>query len=558
MKNQKVRSILLQCFLIMLYVLCVFIMGNISRNFQYIHIGNNVVESGRILSLFTVIQILITIFLTILFEKSGYLCSILLYCTQIFTASLMIAKTHSLSNIPGVFMNIEGIIIISIIRRYSIKLNNIANTDMLTKLNNRRKLIEVVERKIHKNKRFAFILVDLDDFKRINDLMGHDQGDLFLCQFVERWKKITQEQHAFFARIGGDEFIILKETKLGKEDFGEFIRNLLFLDNNLNDNTYKIKHEEFVVSASIGISFYPEDANTYTDLYRYADMAMYTVKNNGKQDVAIYTEELLKSVNQEYVVEHHIRSALQDKDMYVVFQPQYDAATLALTGAETLVRMKGKEGNTYSPVQFIPIAEKSNLIVDIDFFVFENALREFSPFVQKNDSLILSVNLSVKSLFSDAFIPKLNEILKETGFPEKNLQIEVTESLMISPQGKKNALTRLTYLHDRNIKLAIDDFGTGYSSLSYLKDLPFDTLKIDKAFVDTLSENEEDNAFVKAIITIGHILHMKVVSEGVETSMQRNILNENGCDILQGYLCGKPMLPKQFAELPSYAEIEED
>lgn len=544
----KRKTVFLHVLSIFLYLVLAITIAVIGNRFSVIHFGTLTVEVGRFLSLLTVIQIFITVFLTIHFERSGYNSALILYFGHMLSAIVVMVRTSNLNNIPAIFMNVEGIVMITIIMKYRKRLNKIANTDALTNLNNRRSTIEYVENKIKRKKRFAFLLIDLDDFKKINDLLGHDQGDAFLCKFVHTWKKFTEEENIFFARIGGDEFVMVKETSMSKTELEKYVKKALIYDGSKRKNKHLVKDKEFSISASMGISLYPDDGTTFTDLFRYADIAMYSIKSSGKHGFSFFKQEFLNSVNDDFIVEQGIRSALNDNDFFVAFQPLFYAETLELKGAEALVRIKAKDGKIYFPSQFISVAEKSDLIIDIDFYVFKNALKNFVPFLQKNNKLILSVNFSVKTLFSDSLISKLKHYIQETSFPFENLQIEITESLMISPQGKKFATQRLIELHNLGIKLAIDDFGTGYSSLSYLKDLPFDTLKIDKAFVDSLSENEKDNAFVKAIITIGHLLQMEVVSEGVEKELQSNILQESKCDIFQGFLYGKPMPIEQFKD----------
>ncbi|MDO4647694.1 MAG: bifunctional diguanylate cyclase/phosphodiesterase [Eubacteriales bacterium] len=551
--NKRRLESFVQVISVVLFVGLVGLIAYCSRHYMVLYIMGNPLEIGRLLSLLTMVQMLVTMFLTIYGGKHGYHISVTLLAMHMGVVIAGMIQSGSLGSIPGIFMNFEAILILTVINSYIKKMNKIVYRDTLTNLYNRRALISEVEQLIDRNKRFAFVLIDLDDFKKTNDLMGHDRGDILLQKFSEKWSRKLQNQNVLFARLGGDEFVIIMETELSKEEFRDYVKNNVLQEIYSEDHKYVIGSEEISVSASIGVAVYPDDAENYTDLYRYADVAMYYVKNRGKQNVEIFQSSYMHSLSGDFMVEQNIRNALQKGNFYVVYQPQFSAETEKLIGAEALARIKDSEGNTISPYYFIPVAEETRIIVDLDFYIFGSALKEFRPLLDQDPNLTLSVNFSVKTIFSVNFTEKLNDLLKKYDFPVQNLMIEITESVLISPRGREKAVNMLQMLKEMGIRTALDDFGTGYSSLSYLMELPIDTLKIDKSFVDKLSDEQEKNAYIEAVISMGHILHHNVIAEGVETAEQLHILKKYECDQIQGYLLGKPVRMEKFQSLTDLA-----
>lgn len=548
MKEKIKINTLIAIICTILFFICQFMIVYLSRNFSMIDLPFTTIESGRICSLFTLLQIMFTLILVITYKQKGYYLSLFLYLFGCIITGMPIIKEHSFNSIPGIFMYIAGSIIITIIYNYVKQLHYIANTDSLTNLPNRRALIENIENRINHHTRFAFVLIDLDNFKNINDTLGHENGDKVLKEITNRWVSFPHADNAIFSRIGGDEFVLVFNTTQSKEELEEHLRKNLVSNN--QSRYFSISDNNFFVSASAGVSIFPDDADNFHTLYSYADIAMYQIKKFGKQNVCSFKPKYLQSINQEYQTEMDVRKAIKEDRIFVLFQPQFSIDDKTLHGAEALVRMKTTDNQIVSPVTFIPIAEQTNLIIQIDLLVLEKSLYTFKPYLTIMPNLILSVNMSVKTLFSTGFIEKVKQLLEKVDYPAINLQIEVTESLMITQQNKDNARNLLNELNHLGIKLALDDFGTGYSSLSYLKDFPFNTLKIDKSFIDGLSLSaEQDNNFVAAIISLGHLLHFNVISEGVEEEEQLKILQNLNCDIIQGYIWGKPMESSSLEKL---------
>ena len=304
---------------------------------------------------------------------------------------------------------------------------------------------------------------------------------------------------------------------------------------------------DYFVTACFGYAVFPEDADAVGNLVSNADAAMHETKRAaGTNHVLRFTSDLLKT-EQTLAIERKLRYALDNDGVFFYLQPQFDTDH-KLRGFEALARVKDVEGTTISPSDFIPVAEKIGIIDRIDNHVFMGAAKCVSDLIRKSGKdLVLCVNVSVKHLMKNNFIEELTELLKKSGLSANNLEIEITESIMLD-SGEKS-LEILNAVRNLGIRIAIDDFGTGYSSLSYLNKLPADILKIDKSFIDVMNINESNKQYVASIISIGHVLNMQVISEGVESDSQLNTLKENGCDFIQGYVWGRPMPPKAAAEL---------
>ena len=311
---------------------------------------------------------------------------------------------------------------------------------------------------------------------------------------------------------------------------------------------FTINNNYFYVSASFGVALYPKDSKDSSEIFRYADVAMYFSKNSGNVNISMYNRSMTDTIENSVALEQKIRIALEENNLYFVLQPQYNTKTKKLRGFETLARMKDEYGNIISPASFIPVAEKTGLINSIDNWVIRNSMLFLKKVIDiTNEKLMLSVNISILHLLNKGFLDEIQQMLDETKFPPNNLEIEITESVFISSMSK--AIDTLNELKKIGVCIALDDFGTGYSSLSYLSKLPIDILKIDKSFIDELLVSESGRNYVAAIISIGHIMNFSVISEGVENQKQLDILDSLGSDYMQGYLWGKPMLPKDAVKL---------
>lgn len=492
----------------------------------------------------SVVQIIVAVVMVTV-SKEGYTTAVFLFAINTVIITIKTINTRDLGSMPGLAMAVAGAIIIFIIHNYIEKLfakekqlYDLAHKDVLTDLPNRRalkqKIINAAVDADTKGSRFAMIIIDLDNFKNVNDTLGHDWGDKVLSGISERWRHITTERD-FFARLGGDEFALVIEDYDSLEDLDNHLKDIL---NSVRDK-FVLKGKDYYISASIGVALYPSDTDDTSQLLKYSDMAMYAAKYQGKKRICYFDSMMNDVIESSVEIESIIRRAVTTDMFTLVFQPQFTADKKSLRGFETLIRLSDDKGKQVSPGEFIPVAEKSSLIIDVDKWVLRSALKQFKPVVREYPGLVLSINISAIHMLEKNFLNDIDEILAETKYPVKNLELELTESVFVDSLDKAKEIMKK--IKDRGIKIALDDFGTGYSSLSYLKELPIDLLKIDKAFVDTITDGPKEESFVEAIISLGKVMQFEVISEGVENQEQLDILKKLGCDYIQGFLWGKPL-----------------
>lgn len=411
-------------------------------------------------------------------------------------------------------------------------LDKAAYTDQLTGCLNRRGLLREIAMKSEMGKEFYLIFIDLDNFKQINDTLGHEAGDELLCDVITTWSEIQSKYPFTICRLGGDEFAIIYETK-DKEITREFITKVL-----RSVTTLQSKFANYV-SASAGLALYDEDTSDLQQLLSYADTAMYKAKLSGKNDYYFFDQDMYQEIMKRYLTEKDLKNALKNDTFEMLYQPQYEISSHKLVGFESLIRLKNKKGEYINTQQFINVAEKSGLIYDIDMWVMHNVMKQTRDFVLLHPEVEVSINISGKHITNKGFIESVIDSLSETKFPPKNLKIEITESSYI--RHIDEAAQVVQRLKTLGIKTALDDFGTGYSSLNYLSKMAVDMLKIDKSFVDEILTKEGDKSFVDIIIKLGHLMNCKVIAEGVEDQDQLSTLAFLGCDCVQGYIWGKPI-----------------
>ena len=411
-------------------------------------------------------------------------------------------------------------------------LDKAAYTDQLTGCLNRRGLLRELAMKSEMGKEFYLIFIDLDNFKQINDTLGHEAGDELLCDVITTWSKIQSKYPFTICRLGGDEFAIIYETK-DKEITREFITKVL-----RSVTTLQSKFANYV-SASAGLALYDEDTSDLQQLLSYADTAMYKAKLSGKNDYYFFDQDMYQEIMKRYLTEKDLKNALKNDTFEMLYQPQYEISSHKLVGFESLIRLKNKKGEYINTQKFINVAEKSGLIYDIDMWVMHNVMKQTRDFVLLHPEVEVSINISGKHITNKGFIEDVIDSLSETNFPPKNLKIEITESSYI--RHIDEAAQVVQRLKTLGIKTALDDFGTGYSSLNYLSKMAVDMLKIDKSFVDEILTKEGDKSFVDIIIKLGHLMNCKVIAEGVEDQDQLSTLAFLGCDCVQGYIWGKPI-----------------
>ena len=422
-----------------------------------------------------------------------------------------------------------------------------AHHDALTGLPNRTLFNDRLEHGVEickrQNSMLALLFIDLDHFKQINDTLGHHVGDNVLKVVAERLKAKLRKEDTL-ARLGGDEFtIIIEDLKHIQETqkLAEKIQHIMAQPIHIDGHT-------LYITCSIGISIFPQDDTSPDNLIKYADAAMYRAKEEGRNNYQFYSKEMTTLAFQRLMMESSLRQAVENDEFKLYYQPQYNGATGELIGLEALIRWQHPEMGMLYPDKFIPLAEESDLIVEIDRWVMRTAMIQFSHWYDMGmHPGKLGLNLSMRQLGSTDFMDILNHCLKVTEFKPEWLELEVTEGQVM--KRPEESIEKLNSIHEMGISIAIDDFGTGYSSLAYLKRLPVSRLKIDQSFVRDIPENKEDVGIVKAIIALSKSLGIGIIAEGVETKEQKLFLLVHGCQEMQGYYYSRPLDADKIEEI---------
>jgi len=425
------------------------------------------------------------------------------------------------------------------------ELDFLSNKDSLTNLYNRRFFMENFKNELESLKpleRVALFYMDLDRFKTINDMYGHQVGDQALIEVSRRLENFN-EGNFIVARLGGDEFVLVYHGILDYSGIEELALSII----DKCSEPIEIGEYVFYVSASIGISIYPLDAKDGNTLMKNADIAMYEAKIQGKNRYVFFDDKFKDRINKKNEIENLLKKADYDKEFELFYQPQYSIKDKKIIGAEALLRWNNKDIGFISPGEFIPIAEEIDYINSIGDWVMENAIKQISKWSNKSIYLKVGINVSPKQLDNKNFISKLKSFMDENSVSPEYIDIEITENIAIEGEYKIKQIESL--FSSLGVSISIDDFGTGYSSLSYLKIFPFERIKIAKPLIDVISTDSFDFEIVKAVIMLAKSIGIKTIAEGVEFQEQLDILTELGCDEVQGYLLGRPMTVSQLEKL---------
>lgn len=421
-----------------------------------------------------------------------------------------------------------------------------ATHDSLTGLSNRNhgvnKLNEAIIHGHKSNEKVLVLFLDLDNFKQINDTIGHDAGDNLLIQASERLRKIV-ENHWTPVRFGGDEFLLVVPALPNKQGAYQIAKQIL----SLFEAPFKYNEQEFFISTSIGMSLYPKHGNSAASLLKKADIALYRVKDAGRNGFLFYTENMNQDIQRTLELNVRLHQAVRTNAIKVFYQPIVDLTTKKIIGAEALIRWMDPELGFISPDEFIPIAEKTGLIHRLGDYVLTTACQQASAW-QSITPLKIAVNFSsVQFRYCEHLKKRITYVLQKTGLSPDKLDIEVTESLLIRKD--KPIMEAMSYLRNLGTGLSIDDFGTGYSALSYLQKFDFSKLKIDRTFVSRMHTNPSDKTLIKAILAMAKSLKLAVIAEGIEDEKQAAFLLNHGCEYGQGYLFSKPLASEDFTQL---------
>ncbi|MEC1620995.1 bifunctional diguanylate cyclase/phosphodiesterase [Bacillus mojavensis] len=427
------------------------------------------------------------------------------------------------------------------------KIHRMAHYDSLTDLPNRRHAISHLTKVLNREHALDYntvvFFLDLNRFKVINDALGHNVGDQLLQLAAKRLSSVIPD-NGFIARLGGDEFIIiLTDANTGTGEADILAKKII----KQFKKPFKIQDHTLITSVSIGIAISPKDGTDGPELMKKADMAMYAAKERNKSKYRYYSFSIGNKETVKLNQEMELREAIDNKRFVLHYQPQFSSKDQKMTGAEALIRLVTPDGNLRAPGEFIGVAEETGLIIDIGKWIIDEACRQAKVWHDKGFDLSVAINISARQFQSEELIPLIKNTLFKYRLPPRLLEVEVTESMtMDNLDHSKKVLSSLTKL---GIRISIDDFGMGHSSLSYLKDFPIHRLKIDKSFIDDIQTHPKSEQITGAIIAMGHQLSLQVIAEGVENSGQKQLLDEKGCDHLQGFFFSRPIPPEQLEHL---------
>lgn len=421
-----------------------------------------------------------------------------------------------------------------------------ANFDALTGLPNRALFVDrlgqsllTMARAEHK---LALMFIDLDGFKLVNDTLGHDKGDDLLREAAVRISSCTRDGDTV-ARLGGDEFTVIMPNLHEAKDAPLVAQRIL----DALAKPFELDGTESFVSGSIGITIFPDDADGANDLLKNADAAMYRAKELGKANYQFFTADLNAQVAERLRIKNGLVKALERGEFKLFYQPKVTLSTGRIDSVEALMRWENPDLGTVSPARFIPVLEETGMVVEVGEWAIREACEQHRRWIDDGlEPVRIAVNLSARQLREISFVSVLQKLLHETGVGPDGIEIEITESMIMSD--KDSAISALTELHGLGIRVAMDDFGTGYSSLSYLRQFPIDTIKIDGSFVADISSSAEDAEIIRTIISMGQTLNKSIVAEGVETEEQLEILRSYQCDQIQGYLISRPVPGNELTE----------
>jgi len=425
------------------------------------------------------------------------------------------------------------------------EIHSLAFYDALTALPNRRlfenHLHDSISRAKRHKEKVAVIYMDLDNFKMINDSYGHKVGDKFLQEVTSRIKEAIREEDTL-SRIGGDEFTLLLEEINGLEDAAHAAERII----EQIRKPYEIENNKFNSAVSLGISIYPDDSEHYETLLEYADKAMYHVKNSGKNNFEFYNSNMNQKAIERLQLENELLHAQERNELELHYQSKTNLKTMQVTCMEALVRWRRPNHGLMAPSGFIPIAKESDIIIKIGSWVLNEACAQTKRLNDAGNNLSVSVNISTRQINDDNFVNLIRDVLEKNGLDGKYLELEITERALLKEVDI--VMTKISEVRKMGVKFSIDDFGIGYSSMNTLKRLQIDKIKIDESFIKNITNNIQDRAITAAIISLAHNLNIEVVAEGVEEEEQVKILQDLGCNIVQGYLFSVPAKIENFED----------
>ncbi|MCR5848871.1 MAG: GGDEF and EAL domain-containing protein [Lachnospiraceae bacterium] len=461
-----------------------------------------------------------------------------------FSSILGMLKNKNLSPLPGVFNCLLSFVAIMIIGYLMRKAKEKSITDYATGSYNAIGFIEQINKRFREKKSGSLIYYQINNFRAINDDYGHEIGDKVLHEVSDRMISVVGK-NGIVGRIGGSEFAIMLNDKVDanvvvKELFEQLNKKMVFDNEGVHLDCY--------IEGNAGIAHFPHDANESNSLFKCADVALMHSMKKGGNNIAVFDENMLSKMHYDKEIEQLIKRAYDEQYFYLEYQPQFTVNDKRLRGFESLIRMHLPDGRRISPGDFIPVAEKSNLIYTIDEFVLDYVTKKFANIARESD-ITISVNISANGISRPEFVSIVETCLRKNNFAPEKLEIEITEYSFEDSQ--EQTIINIKKLKELGVKVALDDFGTGYASLSRLMNLSVDLLKVDKSLVDDIEKGEVNRDFINSIGSMGHLLNCKVILEGVETDSQIEYIKDLECDYIQGFVWGKPVSYEKATEMIS-------
>lgn len=534
-KNKSLRDILTLCLCVIACILIQVLITSTAR-MESIRLGDILISMDSIRGMLQSLIGFICLIMVCSNAKGGDVIALTTLGISLFFMLGAVITKRSASPINGIIFDIVSIISVIIISRQVKRIEEFGVRDDLTGLRNKRGMEYALIERLNQRKKVYLLKIRVKNVRAICDTLGYEYGDMALKILAERFEE-TLNGRGVLGKLDGLEYaVILNDTNDPMSVSEELLKCatqcLTLYKNGDSVNSY--------LSAYIGVACYPNDANDYATLMKCSDIAMYKAVKEKSKVAKVYNEEMACEITRRNELEHIVKESLEKDYFYMVYQPQFEVSTRKLRGFESLLRLRMPNGENVSPAEFIPVAEATDLIFRIDEYVLRRAMREFKDvLVDCGESFLISINVSAKNMGSIGFTNMVKSILDETGFPPGCLEIEITEYSL--GKSRKQTIQNIEELRKLGVMVALDDFGTGYTSLAQLLHLPINLLKIDKSLVDNIENDQVSRDFIDAVIYMGHLMECEVITEGVETQEQLNLLREHTCDYVQGYVWGKPL-----------------
>ncbi|SEP98162.1 diguanylate cyclase (GGDEF) domain-containing protein [Treponema bryantii] len=535
------KSLLLALFTT-LSIFCIYcISATTNGNSGILTMGSFTIPIVSLQGIIAAVNALCCIIMVFIDFKKGSKIAFTIMGISIALALIPIFTVHSLAPLPGIVSNIVSLVSIIIIYSFYKRSSMNSLTDFITGLPNRRYYVKEVNERLSVKQTFYLACIEIEDFKNINDVYGIRAADFILVDTAKKLKGKLGENEMLFRITGGLFAMLLNEKTVPEEKLKNVIRSEVMMLPPKEGEDLLVKNS-CIVSLAAGIVHIGSNDN-YKDsasVMRDAEIALMEARKLQNQKMCLFSDSLKKQDFEQKEAEFLIKDAMQNNYFYLVYQPQFTTNEKKLRGFETLIRCKKPDGSIISPANFIPAAEKTNLITSIDDYVLRRAMTEFKPVVvnEKKD-FVLSINVSAKNIGTENFAQKLKQIIDEIQFPPENLEIEITEYSFA--ESMETTVENILSLKSLGVQIALDDFGTGYTSIAQLMKLPVTLLKIDKSLIDNIETDPVMCDMVDSVIYMGHIMNCEVISEGVENENQLEILKEHKCDFIQGFVWGKPL-----------------